>query len=371
MNRRYDIDALRVLAFALLIFYHTGMFFVPWGWHIKNPETYEWLSHPMLFLNRWRMPLLFLISGMGTAFSLGKRTARQFSLERLKVLLIPLIFGMLAIVPPQVYIERVANGDFSGLYFDFWPSQLFINGAYPEGNFSWHHLWFLPYILVYALLFLPFFLYIRRKPSNTFSRWTRALVSSQKRLYFFIVPLIIFEVFIDPFFPVTHALIDDWFNFIYSGFIYIMGFLLVSERKGFWQTLEKDWKGFLVTGIVTYSFFAWVRTYEDGWQRHVVEAILNQISMWSWILCFFALAARYLNHPYTWITYGNRAVYCFYILHQTVIIVLAYFLIKVQLSLGLKFGLIVFGTFAICFVLYEFVIRRFGILRTLFGVRAQ
>lgn len=165
---------------------------------------------------------------------------------------------------------------------------------------------------------------------------------------------------------------DRWLVQLHLQRLYILCWFLASQRKKkLLANIGKGWKGFLVTGIITYTLFVWVRTYEDGWQRHVVEAILNQISMWSWILCFFSLAVKYLNHPYKWITYGNRAVYCFYILHQTVIIVLAYFLLNIQLSLGLKFGLIVFGTFAICFVLYEFVIRRFGILRTFFGVRAQ
>ncbi len=133
--RRYDLDWLRVIAFALLIFYHVGMFFVPWSWHIKNNETSEWLTLPMWFLNQWRLPLLFVISGMGTYFSLQKRTGGQFMRERVIRLLIPFVFGMLFIIPPQVYIERLANSQFTGSYFDFWPSEAFI-GTYPEGNIS-------------------------------------------------------------------------------------------------------------------------------------------------------------------------------------------------------------------------------------------
>ena len=59
--RRYDLDWLRVIVFGLLIFYHVGMFFVPWGWHIKNNEIYGWLRYPMLFVNQWRLPILFVI----------------------------------------------------------------------------------------------------------------------------------------------------------------------------------------------------------------------------------------------------------------------------------------------------------------------
>ena len=104
--RRHDLDWLRVLVFALLIFYHVGMFFVPWDFHIKNNSIHNWLTYPMWFLNQWRLPILFVISGMGTYYALQKRTGKEFALERIKKLYIPLTFGMLFIIPPQVYLER-------------------------------------------------------------------------------------------------------------------------------------------------------------------------------------------------------------------------------------------------------------------------
>lgn len=119
--RRYDLDWLRVIVFGLLIIYHVGMFFVPWDFHLKNNVIYEWITFPMLFLNQWRLPILFVISGMGTWYALGKRNAWQFSGERIKRLLLPLVFGMIFIIPPQVYLERLAKGQFTGSYFDFWP----------------------------------------------------------------------------------------------------------------------------------------------------------------------------------------------------------------------------------------------------------
>ena len=120
------MDWLRVLVFGLLILYHVGMFFVPWGWHIKNNEISLDLQWPMLFVNQWRLPILFVISGMGTYYAFGKRTAGQFAKERLIRLYIPLTIGMLFIVPPQVYIERIANGQFEvgiSTFGQRWPFQ--------------------------------------------------------------------------------------------------------------------------------------------------------------------------------------------------------------------------------------------------------
>lgn len=90
---------------------------MPWGFHIKNNITYQWLIYPMWFVNQWRLPILFIISGMGTYYALNKRTSLQFSLERLKRLCIPFALGMLLIVPPQVYIERLLDNPLMGSYF--------------------------------------------------------------------------------------------------------------------------------------------------------------------------------------------------------------------------------------------------------------
>src|ERR1017187_7868117 len=104
-GREYGLDWLRCFAFVILIGYHTGMYFVSWPWSVKNPESSEWLTWVMIFFNRWRLPLLFFISGAGVGFSLRRRTSGQFVRERLRRLLIPLAFGIFVICPPQTYIE--------------------------------------------------------------------------------------------------------------------------------------------------------------------------------------------------------------------------------------------------------------------------
>jgi glucan biosynthesis protein C len=237
--RRYDLDWLRVIVFALLIFYHVGMFFVPWGWHIKNNIIYDNLRWPMLFLNQWRLPILFVISGMGTYFALSYRSGGRFAWERITRLGLPLIFGMLVIVPPQVYIERLADGDFTGGYFSFWPSLAY-DGVYPVGNLSWHHLWFLPYLLVFSLVLLPLFLWLRRNPQNQLiNGFKRRLAQQPYTIFWLIIPLYLYESLIEPFFDITHNLTHDWFNFISSLTLFFYGFFIIALKETLWDAILK------------------------------------------------------------------------------------------------------------------------------------
>ncbi|HXS32124.1 MAG TPA: acyltransferase family protein, partial [Steroidobacteraceae bacterium] len=174
---RYEfLDWLRVLAIFLLLFFHTGMLFVGWGWHITNAETIPALQLPMDLAHRLRMPLLFVIAGAGMWFALKRRTGKAFITERTGRLLVPAIIGMFLIVPPQVFIERIAHGEWHGGYLDFYLHRVLQFQPYPAGNFSWHHLWFIIYLYVYVLLLVPLLLWWRRaRPELRPGAWMYAL----------------------------------------------------------------------------------------------------------------------------------------------------------------------------------------------------
>lgn len=370
--RRYDLDWLRVIVFALLILYHVGMFFVPWGWHIKNNEIYDWLRWPMLFVNQWRLPILFVISGMGTAFALAYRSGWQFIKERHARLAIPLIFGMILIVPPQVYVERLYSGSFSGSFGEFLAGPAF-TGIYPVGNFSWHHLWFLPYLLVYSVILAPVFLYFRNHPNNRFLHGLRKKLSKHPySLYLFVLPLYLFESFLEPFFPVTHNLVWDWFNFVNSLTLFLFGFLLISVKEEFWTAVDDIKFKALWIGIISFTCMIGIRMiFEDSIVVHFTEAAFKVVNLWSWILTLFGYAAVYLNRKSYAVQYCNQAVYPFYILHQTITIIIGYYLMNLEWGLGPKFLVMTAGTFGFSWAIYEFLIRRSAILRPLFGVKTK
>jgi hypothetical protein len=308
---------------------------------------------------------------MGTYYALNKRTAKQFAWERVVRLYIPLTVGMLLIVPPQVYIERLVQQQFEGSFFDFWPSKAFI-GVYPEGNLSWHHLWFLPYLLCFSLILLPVFLYMRKHPANKFLQWVRTQVEKRLGLFWPILLLFLAEALLEPFFPITHALIGDWFAIINYAILFFYGFLLISVKQDFWATVTSNRRFYLVCGLIGFTtWFALIMLFEDSIIVHFTEAFLKVFNLWSWILALFGYASNYLNRPSRALAYANEAVYPFYILHQTITIIIGYYLMDLKWGLASKFSVLAIGTFGISWLLYEFVMRRWRLVRPLFGLKRK
>ena len=361
--RRYEFDWLRVLAFSLLIFYHTGMYFVSWDWHIKNNQLSQAMEIPMTFLSQWRMSLIFLVSGVGVYFALGYRRTSIFIKERVKRILVPLLVGMLLVVPPQVYFERVVQG-YTGDYLDFFPS-IFQFEPYPAGNFSWHHLWYLAYILHYSILLLPVLLYLRKSNID---------LNSINKRFILLVPSIwlsVGAIFLNERFPGTNALFNDWANHYLYITVFLIGFILVKYpglqekiRCLRWYSLS------LATGTVTilYTFY-WLNWRDINGGELVLYFILKQSNRWFWLLAILGFAMQHLNINNKYLAQANEMVYPFYILHQTIIVALGYYLLNSPLPISVKFILISLGTFVLTFILVRYVIMPVKWLRLPFGLK--
>ncbi|GGG28859.1 acyltransferase family protein [Pontibacter amylolyticus] len=361
--RRYEFDWLRVLAFSLLIFYHTGMYFVSWEWHVKNPVTSEMLQVPMIFMSQWRMSLIFLVSGVGVYFALGFRSAGTFAKDRLKRILLPLVIGMLLVVPPQVYFERMVQGTATD-YLSFYPS-VFEFEPYPQGNFSWHHLWYLAYIFCYSLLLLPLLVYLRRASVQA---------ASIKGWMLLAVPALwlgMGGVLLNERFPATNALIDDWANHFLYITVFLIGFLLMKIPQLQEKVRQLRWYSLSLAGItltVLYTFY-WFKGRDLGEIELAFYYVLQQSNRWFWLMVILGFAMQHLNVKSKYLAQANEMVYPFYILHQTVIVALGYYLLQVDWSIGFKFTFISLGTFATCFLLIKYLIMPFNWLRLPFGMK--
>lgn len=340
------------------------MFFVPWGWHIKNIEIVDWIRWPMLFVSQWRMPVLFLVSGMGTRFAFNNKTSNQYIRERFTRLFIPLVIGILLIVPPQVYIERIANGQFEGSFSDFYPH--FFSSIYPEGNFSWHHLWFLPYLLIMSIVATPLFMKLKNQDNKLLTWMNQQLNKSGFNLYLFAAPLLLVELLLEPYFPITHALVGDWYALAGYFLLFITGYILISLGKCFWEALDKIKSYTLLTGILAFSLLLWLRFNYDG---SIFMSFVKIINIWSWILTIFAYASKYINRDSKLIRYRNKAVYPFYILHQTIIVLCGFYLMYHPMHYAFKMIIMMVVTFGASWLIYELIILRIPLLRPLFGVK--
>lgn len=380
-TRRYDLDWLRIIAILTLLFYHTGMIYVSWGWHIKSAEHSQPMEEVMRWLHRWRMPLLFFISGAGTFFAMQRRTYGAYAGERFRRLFVPLVFGMFVIVPPQIYIEWLFRGRFSGSYLDFYPNvfgfQPYKDGG-TGGAFSWHHLWFICYLFFYSLLSIPVFRWLKSEAGGRFTHWVSRLIARPGGALWLVVPLLLNDVILGGLFPrETHALIDDWAYFMKNLLLFWYGFLLISRRE-FWQTITDQRRGFLwatvICTILLYGSRATVGEQTiDASQLLTTLFSFNSIGLtWFSVLMSVAYGYHYLNVNRPILHHLTEAVYPFYILHQTVIVLIGYWVLK-QTSLGVYDGFLFvsFATLLVCAGLYWFLIRPFRLTRILFGVKAR
>lgn len=204
-NRQAYLDWLRIMAILGVLFFHSAMAYVSdWGWHIKNKETSNLLLEFNYWLSRFRMPLLFFISGTVSYFMLQKRSSGGFIGLRFRRLFVPLLFGMLVIVPPQVYMERLTQG-FQGSYWNFYPS-IFKGVPYPTGNTSWHHLWFILYLFLYDIICAPLFVWLISGKGQQFLQKLNWMAAG-KRIYLLIIPGIIVFTSLTLKFPETNWLL--------------------------------------------------------------------------------------------------------------------------------------------------------------------
>lgn len=368
-KRQHFIDWIRVIAFGILIFYHSGMFFVSWGWHVKNNVIANGFKIWMEIVNPWRLSLLFFISGVGVSFALKSRTGLQFIGERTKRLLLPLIFGMFVVVPPQIYFERLQSHDFAGSYAAFYP-KVFEFIPYPVGNFSWHHLWFVAYLWVFSLIATPLFLWLRKK-NFQFLRENPNI--NFLKIFLFILPLAFTYWTLRQRWETTNNLISDWYNFTISILFFIYGYIITNQILS-WEIIEKYRKPFLSIGVFLIAFS---KTYDAIFaplsEAHLWVIILNgflkMTFVWCIILAICGFAKHHLNFNNNFVQYANQAVYPFYILHQTITVTMGYYMADWEMAVIPKFIILVLGTFGFSFLIYHFLIKPFRLMKLLFGVK--
>ena len=375
MNRRHDIDALRALAFALVILYHVAMYYVAgWDWHLKSPHAAVWLQWPMRALNLWRMDLVFLVSGLAFGFLQRARTPGRLLRQRSLRLLVPLAFGMLVIVPFQPYAQMLAKGLVEPGFGDF-VLRYFSGGPWPRGAFdgsdfglTWNHLWYLPYLWAYTTLLI---LLLPLLASAAGQRLRQAFVSLRggRLLLLPALPVLLYSLALWPHFKPTHDLIHDgWLHAVYFT-LFLYGYW-IGVDQGFWaETTRLRWHS-LALSIGLLCSLMGLRGSGVGESQAGAQTLrlIADLSMWSAIVSILGWAHLKLNRPWPWLQWASESVYPWYILHQSMIVALVVWLAPLQLGPVVEPVLLVAGTVLGCWGVTS-AVRRVDWLRPLFGLK--
>lgn len=382
MERRHDLDWVRVCAFGLLVLYHVGMYYVTWDWHVKSPQAGSALEPFMLLSGPWRLSLLFLVSGAASAFLLAKRP-QGFLGSRSWRLLLPLIFGMLVIVVPQAYYELLDSrypGGYHDGYLAFWGRYLAGDNSFCDNDGclilpTWNHLWFVAYLWVYTV---ALWLLVRLAPRLLArgGEWLAVRLNGWGAILWPWLLLALARITLVERFESTHALVDDWYNHAQYFSVFLLGFLLV-RATAFWESLQRLRVWSLTLAAASYGFIVWY-FYASGYgdanpppdALRMVQRAMWALNQWTSITAILGFAYRLRHADSAALRYLTQAIFPVYILHQTVIVAAAYNLQPLRIAPLWEGLLLVTLTFAACFGGYE-IVRRIRWLRPLFGLKME
>jgi glucans biosynthesis protein C len=374
--RLHYLDTLRVLAVFVVFLFHASMPFTLAQSEIANPETS--LVATLFFgafLAPWGMPFFFLLAGAGTCFALQRRTARQFAGERLRRLFVPFLVGCALFTPFQMLFEwmfRVRVGTFEGSYFQFFFFERF--AGWNPTLFGWlgYHLWFLGYLFVDSLLLLPLFLWLKGDAGRRVVSWLARLCEHRGGLLLFILPLLLIQLGLRPFYPDER----NWADFFYYLVFFLAGYLFYADER-FLRAVRRDRWLVLAVGIA--ALLGLVASVALGageslistpgssafyifWAGAVVDA-------WCWSVTMLYVGMRFLDFSNKWTRYGQEAILPFYLLHQPVIWVIAFYVVQWEAGVTVKMLIVMLASFVVTMCMYELVVRRVPPLRALFGMK--
>ena len=378
-RRHYYIDWLRVLAVMLLFVWHSEQIFdIYLQWYVKNDVLSPLITHLIFDIaGPWFMPLFFLLAGASTWYALQYRDGSQYVKERFKRLLIPFIFGVIVLIPPQPYFGLRNHSTYSQSFLSYYP-QFFrlipsdING-YFKGGFTPAHLWFIFYLFVFSLITLPFLLYLRNDGAKYLVNRSAVLLSKKGMVAVLAIPLIIAN-FID-FYP----------NPLFYVSFFIYGYILQVDKR-FEEMIDNQKLLMLTLGPGIHAILL-IMFWAEAWSLYLpywdstspannprwfgilrLTYINNFVPLFT-ILAMLGYGKKYLKSSNRFLRYFSEASYPFYIIHQTVIVVVGFYIVKINTSVLMKYSAIVISAFIVTTLFYDIFVKRLKIIRFLFGMK--
>ena len=352
--RKYYIDNLRWISILLLFPYHTCMIYNNWGenFYVKSYGI-SVLSNFIQICSPWFMPLLFVIAGISSCYALDRRTPKQYIKERVYKLFVPLISGILLLVPIQTfYAEKFHNGynyGYFNQYILFFTKKTDLTGA--TGGFTPAQLWFILYLFIISLLALP--IAIKYKSSGK-------KIPIDKLSVFKIIPMFLIFGVMTLILNIGGKSLGEYFA------LFMLGYLILSEDKIQERLDENRWYlflGFIVlTALNLFLQNVWNLNFGIGYD------IFYKFLSWIGILSLNAIGRHYLNFHNKITNYFAKASFPIYIFHQSFLVFTAYYILQITFSIFLQVIFIISGSFILTMLTYE-IFKNMSITRFLFAIK--
>jgi glucan biosynthesis protein C len=403
-GRRRELDVLGMAIVLGLVFFHTLSIFSGHQYIVNSSQGMVTTMVSMLLVSfeaLWTMPLMMLIAGVAIWYSLQRRNPAEFLRERLKRLLVPLLAGLVLLVPPMSYYWLMFQGESLGSYLQFYPRfwhirfalsafPVLFDSAPPETAFTVSHLWFLAVLFVYTLLLLPLFLYLRSEAGRRLRDGVATFFARRWAILLLALPIAIVEAVL------TTEWLGVWNRFVWA-FLLLYGFLIASDER-LSDALVRHRKGALVFGILLYLVYfigtgmlietAQVDPFTDRGAGAGVVRFFKGVASWFCVAGIMGIATfrgrqsvqsadrggtdaaeRGPGLLGRITAYAQEAQLPFYVLHQTPIILIGYYVIQWNMNALFKFLLISLSSLLITLVVYDIAVRRIAVTRYLFGMR--
>lgn len=366
IQRRSDLDWLRVLGMLLVFVYHSSRFYNVEDWTIKNNIWYPLVEVWNSFSTTFMMPLMFVISGASLFYALGKGGFGKFLKDKTLRLLIPLLVAVLTQISIQSYLFNLTHGLFRGNYFQFLPHYYHLDSI----NWLGAHLWYLWFLLFFSIILYPIFRWLKG-PGRGFLTRLDGAIAKTGVLYILVFPFLVLYSLIDADSPLMMS--NGGYPYIMYLWYVVLGFLITSDQRIYEKIRQLRWVSLVVGLVLAAAYAVLISTIADKGTLSpslVIAGIMRVFGGWLSVLGFLGMAMQYLTARTPRLDYANEAVLPFYILHQTVLVAVGYFVLQWGLPEVVEWAVIVVISFAVIMAIYEFVVRRFNIMRFLFGMKA-
>ena len=384
-ERWYWLDWLRVVAIGAIFLFHSSAAFSYFPWDIMNPTPSLGFTVFGLFILGWVMPLFFVVSGISAYFSLARRSASQFTKERVQRLMLPFVVGLLIILPVDAYYHAVSSGDFaggfvqfiSGPYFTkFFPFSLNFSPTFFAGPIQGIYLWYLFWLFVFSVITVHFFKWLAKEENRNKLSKVYAVCNRRGGILLLAIPVVLVNIAAVPPYFILPSFFSSYGGWkIPTYFVFFVTAYVMACNPKFEESVEKSRMLALLLGILT-SFLAIgslliAEADPSGTASHYLTVSTFQaLNGWCWVTAILGYGRKHLSFNHKSLQPSNELVLPFYILHQSVIVAVAFYIVALNLVTIEKFLLIVLISFPIIMaVLYP--ISKTNVLRFLFGMRMK